>query len=192
MTRARLNGLTMLMGIAFTLGSCGAGAPTSAEVTDVEQVSATVAAVDPAARLITLRDDTFATELTFAVDESVRNLPQVEVGDRVTLDYYSGIAAELTDANPADEMGVVDVGSGRAAPGERPAGLEGARVSAVVEIEDVDTRRNIVAFRGADGLVRIVEVKRPKMQQFIRGLKAGDKVRVSYFEAVAVNVAPAS
>lgn len=192
MTQAYRTGSAVLMTVAFALGGCDSRAPTSAEVTDLDEISATVTAVDPAARLITLQDPTLGTEVTFTVDESVRNLPQVEVGDRVTLEYYSGIAAELTDADPAEEVGVLDVGAARAAPGERPAGAEGARVSAVVEIENVDTRRNTVAFRGADGLVRMIDVRRPEMQDFMRGLRTGDKVRVSYFEAVAVEVAPAS
>ena len=70
--------------------------------------------------------------------------------------------------------------------------MVGANVSAVVAIEAVDKKLNTVTFRGADGLVRVVDVKRPQMQEFIKGLKKGDKVRVTYSEALAVEIRPAT
>ncbi len=178
--------------LGAVLGAACAGTPPEpAEYVDAEEVTATVTAIDPAARLITLRGAP-GQELTLEVHDQVRNLDQVNVGDQITLGYYSGLAAAVTDAERTDQVGDIEMLAGRAEPGERPAGLEGARVSSVVVIESVDTDRNTVSFRGADGLVRVVDVKRPEMQKFIRGLDEGDKVRLTYMEAVAVRVEPAS
>lgn len=188
--RSRIPGWLVLLG-AMLGAACSHSPPEPAEYVDAQEVTATVAAIDPAARLITLRSE-HGQELTLEVHDQVRNLEQVSVGDQVTLGYYSGLAAAVTEAEPADEVGDIELLAGRAEPGERPAGLEGARVSSVVVIESVDTDRNTVSFRGADGLVRVIDVKRPEMQKFIQGLDAGDKVRLTYMEAVAVRVEPAS
>lgn len=176
--------LTMAIG-------CQSSPPEPAEYTDVEEVTATVTAIDLGARMITLRGPG-GDERSFALGESVRNLSQVEVGDRVTLGYYAGVAAEVTEADPDEEVGVVDVVTARAPPGERPAGMEGTEISAVVIVEDVDTRRNTVTFHGADGVVRTIDVRRPEMQTFISRLRKGDKVRVTFSEAVAVRVEPSA
>jgi hypothetical protein len=177
---------------AFTaalLAGCTQEPPAPAQFLDSQEVTATVTALDPETRMITLSSPQDG-ELTFLVGEGVRNLDQVQVGDRVTLGFYSGLAAEVAEA---DSEGTVAVGAdARAAPGERPAGVESISVSGIVTIEGVDTRRNTVSFRGEDGLMRAVDVNRPEMQEFIRGLRQGDRVRLTYTEAVAVRVQPAS
>ncbi len=174
---------------AALLAGCSQQPPAPTQLLDSQEVTATVTALDPAARLITLSSPEDG-EITFLVGEEVRNLEQVQVGDRVTLGFYSGLAAEVADA---DSGGAVAVGAGaRAAPGERPAGVDSVTVSGIVTIEGVDTRRNTVSFRGEDGLMRAVDVNRPEMREFIRGLRQGDKVRLTYTEALAVRVQPAS
>jgi len=190
-TGMRIELLTALIAIGVGLGACATAPPEPAEVVDVEEVTATVTAIDPAKRLVTLRGPE-GNEATFEVSPEVRNLSQVEVGDLLTVSYYTGLAAEVTEADPADDDGVIEIGGGRAAPGERPAGAIGTNVSAIVTIEAVDKKLNTVTFRGADGLVRVIDVRRPEMQEFIHGLKKGDKVRVTYTEALAVEVRPAS
>jgi hypothetical protein len=37
----------------------------------------------------------------------------------------------------------------------------------------------------------VIEVKSPQLQDFIKTLKPGDKVNVTYTESVAINVTPA-
>jgi hypothetical protein len=170
---------------------CKTAPPERAEVSDLDKITAKVTAIDLEHRLVTLMGPE-GNEVTVEVSDAVRNLPQVRVGDDVTVSYYRGLAAEVTDAAPGDETGTVDVAAGRAPAGARPGGVAGASVAAIVTIESVDKKRNTVSFRGADGLVRVIDVKRPEMQKFIAGLKPGDKVRVTYTEAVAVSVLPAS
>jgi hypothetical protein len=40
-------------------------------------------------------------------------------------------------------------------------------------------------------MVRTVAVERPEGQEFIRGLKKGDQVEITYTEALAMEVRPA-
>jgi hypothetical protein len=50
----------------------------------------------------------------------------------------------------------------------------------------------MVAFQQADGSQHIIEVKSDNMKAFIKTLKPGDTVDVTYTESVAISVAPAS
>ena len=80
----------------------------------------------------------------------------------------------------------------RAAPGERPAGAVGEAITATVVIEYVDSIRNVVHFKGPLGKTRIVKVMKPEFRTMLKNLKPGDQVALSYFEAMAVSVKPAS
>jgi hypothetical protein len=63
-------------------------------------------------------------------------------------------------------------------------------VTAGVTIESVDTSFDTVTFRRPDGLVRTVAIQSPEGRKFIRTLKPGDEVEITYTEAVAVEVVP--
>jgi len=61
-----------------------------------------------------------------------------------------------------------------------------------VVIEYVDTLRNVVHFKGPLGKTRIVKAMKPEFRTMLKNLKPGDQVKLTYFEAVAVSVKPAS
>jgi hypothetical protein len=163
----------------------------AAATVTVSQVTATVEAVDLTTRMVTLaRPD--GKSVVVQAGEQVRNLPQVKVGDKVTVEYYEGLAAEIAPPGAAlDEVEVTGVVA-RAPLGERPAGAVGEAIKATVVIEYVDTLRNVVHFTGPLGKTRIVKVVQPQFRAMLKTLKPGDQVTLTYFEAVAVNVRPAS
>ena len=83
---------------------------------------ATVEAVDLATREVTLRQED-GEVVTFIAGEEVRNLAQVERGDRVTVEYDVGLVMALSPpgggiAARADEIEVA-----RAELGARPGGV---------------------------------------------------------------------
>jgi hypothetical protein len=65
-------------------------------------------------------------------------------------------------------------------------------MTAAVKIEAVNQGSHTVAFRGSDGTLHVVAVESPNMRQFMRTLKPGDTVEVTYTESVAVNITPAT
>jgi hypothetical protein len=87
---------------------------------------------------------------------------------------------------------IAEEAAGTAAPGERPAAAVGRTVSADVVIEDYDANMNVVTFRNADGQRRVVRVERPEMRDFAKHLKPGDIVTITFVEAIAAEVRPAS
>lgn len=175
------------------LGACASKPPEPVTIENTEEVSATVEAIDLDSRMVALLAPD-GRKFTMQAGPEVRNLSQINVGDRVITRYYTAIAAELRqrgDGTGATEAPVVDTALGRAAEGDRPAGAVGRQVRQSVRITTVDKKNHVVNFYGSDGLVRSLPVRTPEAQQFIAKLEPGDEVEVTYTEALAVSVEPA-
>jgi hypothetical protein len=177
------------IGLAAMLGLAGcATTPEPAVVTQSQKAVATVESVDQATRVVTLRGAD-GKPLTFKAGPEVRNLAQVRKGDRVVVEYREAIMAEVIKKG----TGVTDAGAvaARAAPGDRPGAVVGDFVRFPVTIYEVDRVQNIVEVTGPRGFNRRIPVQDPKMREFIRGLKKGDEVEVTFTEALAISVEPA-
>jgi hypothetical protein len=107
----------------------------------------------------------------------------------VNVQYYRALAAEVTEAEASDQDGAVVLGS-RAAQGDRPAGGLGMLYTAIVTIDSVDKATNTVSFTGPEGKQRETTVERDDAREFIAKLKPGDRVQLTYGEALAIAVAP--
>jgi translation elongation factor P/translation initiation factor 5A len=177
------------VGAVALAGQVGAQ-PAPVEVRDLLEVTATVDAIDLATRTVTLSDGA-GNEYFVEAGPDVRNLQQVEVGDEVVVSYYSALAAEFKKPGEGAQGVQVDAAAGRAPAGERPAAASGKRVTATIVIDSVDAVENTVTFTGPRGL-RTVLVESPAGQEFIKQLKPGDEVELTYTEAIAINVEPAN
>jgi hypothetical protein len=167
--------------------------PAPAKVEATEEVRATVEAVDPVTRMMSLKGPD-GNVVTLKVDNEVRNLPQVKVGDQVVVRYYTALGAQLVSrGGTATGANVPETGVtlSRAEEGARPAGVINTQASMVVKIKEVDTKNNTVTFYGEDGLMRTFPVQTPQGQEFVKKLKPGDEVGLTYTEALAVSVEPA-
>jgi hypothetical protein len=180
--------LATLAAALLGAAGCSTTPPAPTTVSQTQRITATVDAIDQAKRLVTLRGPDGKT-MTAQVGPEVRNLGQVKVGDRVVMEYTEAIMAEVVKKG----TGTADAGVAvaRAAPGQRPGAAAGDFVRIPVTIFDVDTVQNIVEVTGPRGFNRRITVRDPQMRQFIRGLKKGDEVEVTFTEAFAVAVEPA-
>jgi hypothetical protein len=120
---------------------------------------------------------------TFQVDEKVQNLPQVKVGDIVTIAYYESWALRLDE--PADTSTLVT----RAAPGQMPSGAVVRRTNIRATVEAMNPSTPSVTFRGREG--RLVEVNVSDDPRVLSRLKVGETYNVSYTESLAVAVTKA-
>ena len=192
---ARLSRLACALAAAGgLLASCTTG-PTrearvsgdSAQVTQELTAEATVKAVDQQNRLVTLEREDGST-ITFLAGPEVRNLPQIAAGDKVKARYRESLLASVKKPGEAVKPTAVAAAVSRAEPGAAPGATAGQQVTVTVRIESVDTEKNRVAFTLPSGAMRIVSVKQPEMQEYIKGLKPGDQVEITYTEAVAISV----
>jgi len=162
--------------------------PASFLAEELDEVAAAVVAIDSAKRLISLESED-GREFTVEAGEDVRNFSQIEVGDEVNVQYYQALAAEVTKAEASNEEDAVLL-EARAAEGAKPAGASGMLYTAIVTIDAVDTATNTVSFTGPEGNQRETTVERDEAREFIAQLKPGDRVQLTYGEALAVAVVP--
>jgi hypothetical protein len=114
------------------------------------KVTATVKALDTANREITLEEAHGKTE-SFKVGPEVRNLEQVNVGDKVVVNYVQGLMMQMQEPGEAPVEPEAAVTAGRAAPGETPAAGIAAAVRATVTVTAIDIKNRMVVFEGPQG-----------------------------------------
>ena len=172
------------LGILTSFG-CAAKEPFHRE--ENLEVSARVAQIDAASRIIFLEGPAGASAIVAGPE--VKNFDQIHVGDTVKVTYRAALAAAITKSKtPATTS--VDSAAYTAPLGEKPHAAVGQTISTTVRIESVDTSFDTVTFKRPDGFVRTIAVESPEGKKFIRTLKAGDMVDVSYTEALAIKVVP--
>jgi hypothetical protein len=188
------NMLLSLTGAVFAmiaLAACESSSPPRPMETieDTVEASATVQSVDVLNRLMTVKTEA-GDLVTLEVGPEVQNLVQVRQGDRVVVRYREAIGARISN-DAAGQPVSIDVDTDRARLGQRPSARASATTNVPVTIISVDTRSNLVTFSGPDGLVRSIAVATPQGREFIKQLKKGDTVVLSFTEALAVSVEPA-
>jgi PBP1b-binding outer membrane lipoprotein LpoB len=173
----------------FVAAGCVSEPPAPISREEKMELTATVEAIDHQTRMVSLRSPEGRKATVYASPE-VHNFDQIKVGDVVAVSFYAAIGAEVTTPDKATQGVQHDSATIRAAKGERPGAAVAQTVTTTVEIDSVDTSMNTVTFRRDDGLVRVLPIEDPKAQAFIKELKRGDLVQVTYMEAVAVSVRP--
>lgn len=167
--------------------SSTAGGQHTAQVQQEIAASATVLSVNRSSRLLTLQKKD-GKSVVVEVPPEVRNFDQIQAGDKVTVRYTEAVAASIVEPGQAVKPASATVAAGTAEPGMKPAAAVGGQMSATVRIESIDLEKNIVVFTPPEGGMQAVHVVRPEGQKFIRTLKAGDQVEITYTTAMAISV----
>jgi len=149
------------------------------------KLTATIVAIDPATRVITLKGPQ-GHEVTLTAGPQVKNFAQMKVGDQVNAEYVEALTIELKKGGGKAIARTEQMGAGAAKPGERPAGLVGRQVTIVADVVDVNAATQTVTLRGPQ---RTVELKVRDPEQF-KLVAKGDQVEATYTEAVAIEVTP--
>ncbi len=161
-------------------------APRKIGSSEAVMVRATVEAIDPAARTVTLKGPRGKT-FTVSVDDKVANLAGVKVGDEVLATYYEAVAFELKKPGEAVPSKSVTEGVTKPEPGAGPSGVGSRQVKVVATSDAIDSRKGTVMLKGPDG--KSVEVK-AKDPRNLRKVKVGDLVEITYTEAMAISIQP--
>jgi hypothetical protein len=160
-----------------------AAAPTGEGIVAKVEITAKVAKIDHKTREVTLKADD-GQEYSFVASEEARNLDQVQVGDVVTITYAEAFVYEVQKGGQAADQGTV-VAGGRAAAGEKPAGVIAHETRVTVLITAIDPKVPSVTFKGPGGNTRTIKVMHPEKLQ---GVSVGDTVDITYTEALAIKV----
>ncbi|HEY7286211.1 MAG TPA: hypothetical protein VH497_12245 [Vicinamibacterales bacterium] len=172
------------LALAFVVGVATlASAQKAMNKADAVTATFTITAIDSGARMVTLKDKDGNTH-DMVCSPDVQRFDALKVGDTVTFRYYESVATAIRRAGSAPAV------SGNAGvtrtPGAKPGGTIAQQMTTTVTIEAVDPKVPSVSVRTADGNKLSFKVEDKKN---IEGLKAGDKVDVTYTQALAVSVA---
>jgi len=192
MNRISLFSVLVLMLVSFSAGAFAQEAVETEmevgkkgiEVAGAVQMTATVQAINVNEREVVLANDAGDVKVIEAGPE-VKNFDQIEVGDKVVIEYYESVALFLGNFEDKPE-GAVAQAVMTAEKGEKPALLTVDVLDAVAEVVSIDKENRKVELKGPEGKVVTVNVK-PEIGD-LENIKVGDKIRVQYTEALAVSV----
>lgn len=149
-----------------------------------ESITATVEAINTAARELTLKGPR-GNVVVVQVPESVKRFPEIKVGDRISVRYTEALVLELHEADATARLGVSAETEVERAAGVKPAGVVSRRITATVAVEAVDAAAPSITVRTAEGNTVSFRVQDRKNLENVR---PGDKLVITYAEAVAIQV----
>ena len=164
--------------------SAGTAEPPSWQTSSVVEETATVMAVNQSTRMVTLKGPE-GNSVTFKASEEVKNLAQVKVGDQVKFSYYESLAVRVLKEGEAFPAAGESAAVARAKPGEKPAGVVRTETSVNATITAIDKKAKTATLKGEDGKSVTVKPLRPEK---LDEVKVGDRLVITFTEAVAVSV----
>jgi Cu/Ag efflux protein CusF len=113
----------------------------------------------------------------------VKRFDELKVGDTVTFSYHAAVVYQIV--KPGDkELPAAGTGMMRG-QGPKPSGAVTHQQKATVTVDAIDPAAPSITVRTADGHKMSAQVEDRKN---LEGLKVGDKVSVTYTEALMVTV----
>jgi hypothetical protein len=183
--------LACVLGVAASPAAAQAVAKsvTSNSLTRVQKVTghATIVAIDPATRHLTLKTEAGETD-TLKAPDGMRSFDSLKVGDKITATYVRETEIVLSEPNkppPKDAQAVV---AARSAKGEMPAGVVANHIvvtGAVVGKDEAAHTLKIVSPQG--GEVHNVAVSDPDGRKMLKKVKVGDKITAYVTEGLLLS-----
>jgi Cu/Ag efflux protein CusF len=151
---------------------------------NVVSATAEVIAIDHSTRNVALRM-TDGSEVAFQVGPQVKHLDQVEAGDSVRVSYLESVVYHLRKPGEAVPGVSVEETSGRAQPGETPAGVVARTTFVTAMVRAMDPSVPSVTLESSSGEQRTFRVRNADR---LKGVKIGDLVEFEFTQAVAVEL----
>lgn len=174
--------LTALLAIAPAMAFAQA-TPKPVQKEHTQTGTATIVAIDQATRSLTLRYQN-GDEDTFTIGPEVKRFAELKKGDTIRATYTESIVMEVRKPGATTGGGNAGVAAART---KAPGGVVAAIQTAVVTVKAVDAAAGSITVTTADGhtMRRIVENKKN-----LEGIKVGDKIDITYSQAVLLNAEP--
>jgi hypothetical protein len=147
-----------------------------------QTVTANVTAINKQTREVTLKTDD-GKEMSFVASPEVRNLEQVNVGDKVLVGYYESLGINVQ--KPGEAVNSAVLAADRAAAGEKPGGYIAQHTTLTSTVESMDKTVPSVTLKGPAGNLRTFRLKDASK---LDNVNIGDHVIMTYTEALAVSV----
>jgi hypothetical protein len=154
---------------------------------NVMKITATITAIEPATRTLTLRDDK-GTEDTFSVSPEVQRFDELKVGQKVNLTYYESMVLQLVKAGEKGSGTSFDAAVNRGT-GALPGGTIATQEKMTVTVKAIDPTVPSVTVATDEGRVVTRKIENKKN---LENLKPGDKIDITVTRALVTSVAPAN
>jgi len=154
------------------------------EAAQMESITATVVAIDAAKREVSLKGPK-GNVVVVEVPESVKRFSEIKVGDELNVKYTESLVVAVKKADATAKLGTTtDTGMTRM-QGEKPGAVVSRKITATVEVQAIDASVPSVTVLKADGSSLAFKVEDRKN---LEGVHVGDKVVITYTEALALQV----
>jgi Cu/Ag efflux protein CusF len=148
--------------------------------------SATIQAIDSTTRSVTLRTKD-GEEDTFRVSPDMARFNELKVGDTVNFTYVESVVFQVRKSGAGGATATTGEAAITASPGKKPAGTMAAQLQTTVTVKAINPSVPSVTVTTADGRTVTRKIQDKKN---IEGLKVGDKVDITYTEALLMSVTP--
>jgi Cu/Ag efflux protein CusF len=145
--------------------------------------TATIRAIDPATRSVTLRAKN-GDEDTFTVGPEVKRFNQLKVGDTITVTYYEALVFQLRKPGVASTPPTDAIVGGRLK--DRPGGAVGAQQTGTVTVKAIDMNTPSITVVTEDGRTM---TRRIADKKNLEGVSPGDRIDLTYSQAVVISAA---
>jgi Cu/Ag efflux protein CusF len=181
--------LTALLAAALAWSAAGQEkgskeGPKKLSGSQTSSITATVEAIDTANRELTLKGPG-GKMVVLGVPEEVKRFNEIKVGDQLTFQYTEALVVEVHKADASAKLGVSEEIGTERKPEAKPSGVIRRRVTATVEVVAVDMKTPSITIKGDNANTlsyRVQDVKN------LEGVKPGDKLTITYDEALAMKV----
>jgi Cu/Ag efflux protein CusF len=145
--------------------------------------TATITAIDHTNRVVTLKDDQGNVE-DITCGPEVKRFDELKVGDMVTFSYHAAVVYQIAKPGAASASAPDDVSAVRG-QGPKPSGAYTRQQKVTVTVEAIDPAIPSITVRAPNGNKMSAQVKDKKN---IEGVKVGDKIDITYTQAMMVTV----
>jgi len=149
--------------------------------------TATIQAIDATTRTVTLRTKD-GEEDSFATGREVTRFNELKVGDVVNVTYIESLVVQVRKPGAPTPAGTTGDAAVTAGSGARPGGTVAAQVNTTVTVKAIHSSVPSITVLTDDGrtVTRKIEDKKN-----LEGVKVGDKLDITYTQALLMRVAPA-
>jgi Cu/Ag efflux protein CusF len=184
MTMLKVLTITVLAATFAPLAASAQTTPKPVTVEHTQTGTATIVAIDQATRSVTLRYQN-GDEDTFTVGPAVTRFAELKIGDTIRATYTESVVFEVRKPGATGPAGTAGVAAARNK--SMPGGTIAAIQTATVTVKAVDAATGSITVTTADGhtMRRIIENKKN-----LEGVKVGDKIDITYSQAVLLNAEP--
>ena len=174
-----------IIAVAVLVSAAGTAAAQSKTVSsEVRVETGVVEAIEASTRSITLKkaDGTYVTTVA---GPDIKRFGEIKVGDKVTARFYENVVVRLKAPGESEGYSAAKAttGSGQ----ETPGGTRAKQVNITATITAIDPQTPSITFTGPHGWKYTSKVQD---KEALAKVKVGDKVEITWTEAVLVSVEP--